>query len=331
MLNQKAEDLESLVDLPNAGFPCPPWAGNGNKKGTKDTRFRVFFEGIEWILYLAELRGLIGICLENVEGTMNNIGGRQAYYPRLLKILQDLLPMFRFRLDHLDAKDYRGPASRPRVLLRGLHVKFAPQGVPPPLPPMGTCDLKDNDIGDFPNTDISTMTVTQQRNLQDYNRFVRQEVRGGKIPIDSILVISVDRDKHCITVNHSPCLTCQHRYLFLMKASEVGLPARKRTLYRWVHPKEKLHWQGFPADKVYKDLGPLTGLKAAGNCYTVGMMFAGLMPTIASIARANVDLTQWPPTPAADAAGNFEVMKKKAKQVGIMNERPLLPHAFLKG
>ena len=139
MLNCSAEDLEDKeVDLLCAGFPCPPWAGNGNKAGVKDKRFQVFFKGIEWILYLIQCRGLIGICLENVKGTMNNIDGREPYYPRLMTILQCLLPMFRFRIDHLDAKNYLSPAARPRVLLRGMHVKFAPQGVPPPLPPMGT-------------------------------------------------------------------------------------------------------------------------------------------------------------------------------------------------
>jgi len=334
LLKVPEETLEGNVDLLIAGCPCPPWAGNGSKKGTSDPRFKVFIAVINWILWLAERHGLIGICLENVKGTMNCIAGREPFYPRLKKILEDVLPMFRYRIDTLEAEDYKSCAKRTRVLLRGLHVKFAPQGVPPPLPPMPKVELKDN-LGKFPNTDTTTMTKPQQQNLKDQDKYILRERKAGRIPEDAIVMFAADRAfgmvyKPELTVNRAPCLTCHNRYLFLVKASEAGLPKEQRSLYRFAHPAERLHWQGFPAKEAYQALGPAKSLKGAGNCYPVGLMFAGLIPMARTIANSGVDLAQWPPKALADDSAKLKTMKAKVKKELTKKPRKVIKKAKAK-
>ena len=53
LLVSKLSDLEGACDLLVSGCPCPPWAGNGCKKSTKDARFQVFWIVIRWILHFA--------------------------------------------------------------------------------------------------------------------------------------------------------------------------------------------------------------------------------------------------------------------------------------
>jgi len=327
MLKVKLSDLEGNVDLLIAGFPCPPWTPQGKRETTSDIRFKVCERVVIWILWCAEFHGLLGVCLENVMGTMANIGGFEAFFPRLKMLLENLLKMFRFRIDILEARDYKSPATRTRVLLRGLHVKFFAVGVPPPLPPMGKVKLGEH-LGRFPNIDPSTLTHGIQWNLKTYDKLIRRGLLRGTIPKDSIVIVAADRAqgksyKQQMTVDHAPCLTCHNTYLFLMKACEAGLHHSKRTLYRFVHPAERLHWQGFPAAQAYRALGRIKSVKAAGNCYPVGMMFAGLMPMIYEIASSGVDLTQWPASPSPNkinAIARFNAMQAKAKRE--LNKRP---------
>jgi len=291
------QDLEGNVDMLVAGCPCPPWAGNGCKQGVDDPRFAVFRTVISWIFWFACHHGLMGVCLENVKGTMHRISGQAAFYPQLQRMFEDNLAMFRWRIDVMDAQSYKSCARRRRVLLRGMHVKFIADEVPAPMPPMGAVDLGSM-LGDFPNTDIGSMTTGMQQNIRDYDKYVSMQVRCGKIESQAIVIVAADRAigkiyKQRVAVNHAPCLTTHNRYLFILRASEVELPYELRTLHRYVHPAERLLWQGFDAERTYMDLGHSKSRFAAGNCYPVGIMLAALLPMARAIACSSTDFMNW--------------------------------------
>ena len=288
LLVSKLSDLEGACDLLVSGCPCPPWAGNGCKKSTKDARFQVFWIVIRWILHLITCNGLLAVCLENVQGTMKKIKKEPAFYPRLQNMFENLIPSFVWRIDLVQAMDYLSAATRSRVLLRGMSKLFAPTEVPPVLPPFGARRLADC-LGEFPNMPRSSATEAQQQNLQDYDDTIHNMVQSGRISADSLVVVAADRAekkvfKQTIVVNHAPCLTCHNKYLWVMKANEVKLPLEQRTLYRLIHPSERLTWQGFQANSVDK-LGLSLAVKGAGNCFPVGMMMAGLLPLCYAFAE----------------------------------------------
>ena len=52
------------IDLLCAGPPCPPWAGQGLKKSTRDPRAHVFLKILEWVVYAIHACGLLACVLE---------------------------------------------------------------------------------------------------------------------------------------------------------------------------------------------------------------------------------------------------------------------------
>ena len=68
--------LEIPCDFLVTGPPCPPWSGQGIKKGFKDARSRVFTRILRWLLYLIHVGGLIGCVLKNVVGLEYERDGR---------------------------------------------------------------------------------------------------------------------------------------------------------------------------------------------------------------------------------------------------------------
>ena len=68
--------LEVPCDFLVTGPPCPPWSGQGSKKGFKDARSRVFTKILRWLLYLIHAGGLLGCILENVTGLEYERDGR---------------------------------------------------------------------------------------------------------------------------------------------------------------------------------------------------------------------------------------------------------------
>ena len=92
---------QGLVDLVCAGPPCPPWAGQGCKKGMKDKRAQVFFRIIIWAIVLIRCRGLVALVLENVYGILTQHKGRDCAMNHFLDILKHFCPEFVFRVDTL--------------------------------------------------------------------------------------------------------------------------------------------------------------------------------------------------------------------------------------
>ena len=78
LLKVPLQALECPVDFLVSGPPCPPWAGNGCKKGLKDARAKVFLRVLEWVVFLICNGGLLGVILENVTGIMTWRDGRES-------------------------------------------------------------------------------------------------------------------------------------------------------------------------------------------------------------------------------------------------------------
>ena len=166
---------------------------------------------------MATAHDLTCVCLENVNGTTQNIGGGEAVYPRLLNTFQDLIPHFSWGINSFNALDYYSPASRQRVLLRGLSKIYAEEKVPAPLKPFGKVALKDM-LGDCPNTPLSQLTPTRQQDLKDIDKNVRIKMLAGKLKASSLLVVATDRAtnkayQQQLVVDHAPCLTCHNKVL----------------------------------------------------------------------------------------------------------------------
>ncbi len=75
LLRCPLKKLSVPVDFLIAGPPCPPWAGNGTKKGLRDARARVFVQVMVWLLFFVRCGGLLGVILENVSGILSSWGG----------------------------------------------------------------------------------------------------------------------------------------------------------------------------------------------------------------------------------------------------------------
>ena len=81
--------LEKPVDF-LSGPPCPPWAGQGVRRGCKDPKARVFMAVMSWIPYLIVTGGLLGVVLENVKGlTHQTADGREPTSEKFLRALQE--------------------------------------------------------------------------------------------------------------------------------------------------------------------------------------------------------------------------------------------------
>ena len=132
-LGKKAGDLlevplQSLapVDLLIAGPPCPPWAGQGKRRGCKDPKAQVFMRVVQWLVYFISSCGLVACILENVTGILNATeDGRQSVATKFLAILDKFCPEFHWSLDQQCAIDYLCPQTRWIIQMHMCKVLWA--------------------------------------------------------------------------------------------------------------------------------------------------------------------------------------------------------------
>ena len=173
------DQLTSPVDLICAGPPCPPWAGNGHKKGVFDARSSVCVAVVSWMAAFIKSAYLIAAVLENVSGMLHNVGGRESFMARVLAVLQTEVTEFCWDVVCMDAKDYRLVQTRGRVFLRGLRKSFG-SNVPPALPPFRSLPSKEFLDPVMPAVDRTTLTDTMKaepsgRSKHDQKRFRQRQ------------------------------------------------------------------------------------------------------------------------------------------------------------
>ena len=280
-------DLERPVHVLCSGPPCPPWAGNGNKKGVEDFRAKAFLAIVNIVASLAKCGELQAAILENVQGILHRQGGEESFMSKLLHILQEEVQEFLWQVDTLKAVDYKLAQDRTRVFLRGIRSTLCPSGaVPPPLPPFGHRVLTDF-LASMPCVDRKKLTKCMAQNLKDSQEQLRKLLQEGRLVETDIVCFPLDRAdgktyKRHISVNRTPTLTTSNSYLFVSDM-KVGLPDQKRTHFRFLHPHERFVLQGFNVE-VAEQFASSQALqvKAAGNAYPVPLIGAAMAPLLAA-------------------------------------------------
>lgn len=293
----RLQDLEGNVDVLVAGPPCPPWSSQGLKRAQSDGRAVVFEAVVRWVVFMIMRLGLVMVVLENVKGVLQNLGGFESFYVKLVAALRIHVPWFIWGYEALELQDYQTPQMRGRVFLRGLHRMFGCNEIPKPLPPFGRTRLSPFLARGLPNVSVDTLTQCMRRNLNWYDRQIRSAVVKGCALATDVVVCTLDRAagktyKPHWYVEKVPTLTCHNKYLLLMVAGEAGTPYASRTLLRFLANAERFTLQG--KDPRLAELLGKQGLacKASGNAYPTALLVAVLAPMVRAIANSGVALEQ---------------------------------------
>ena len=191
LLRVPLQDLQGPVDFLICGPPCPPWAGQGKKKSTKDPRAKVFYRILEWVVWMIHNFGLLGVIIENVKGLLAEFDENESAKAKFMRVLITHCPSFDWSCDVLQLEDYLCPSRRCRVFIRGINKQICPS-IPPCLPAWGKRHISEI-LGNFVNTPRNSLTLAQQRNLIYYESEIIRRVRDGRLSVDDIVVFSIDR------------------------------------------------------------------------------------------------------------------------------------------
>ena len=228
----KFDKVERPVDFMVSGPPCPPWAGNGCKQGTDDTRSHVFLAVVKLAIALIKCGELKAIILENVRGICHKQKGHNtSFMGILLEFLRKEVAEFHWEVCQLQASDYLLPQQRCRVFLRGLRASIGQ--VPDPLPAFGHQELANILNPKLPSVDWKSLTPTMANNLKQGLEVLRGMLDDGKATATDIWVFPLDRAegkvyKRSFTKNIVPTLTTANKYLFVVSMDLIS--------DFWIHP-----------------------------------------------------------------------------------------------
>ena len=172
--------------------------------------------------------------------------------------------------------------------------------VPEPLPAFEPVSLRAFLKPGLPPTPRDTLTKTMQTNLKNYENLVCQKKKEGTIQRGTLAVFELDRGfgrtyNPSMTLNMSPCLKTQLRYLFVVSTDDVDLADHQREFSRWILPFERLALQGVAPD-VALTMRAGDILHATGNAYPVNLIGACAAPVLKAIEINFGNLTSWPRT-----------------------------------
>ena len=319
LLKVGLQDLDIPVDLLVAGPPCPPWASNGKKAPDSDSRTKVFCTVLKWVVFLIKHGGLLYALLENVTGILNKLNGSKHSFMELaIRFLDEHVPEFAWRVDTLNALDYKLPHSRRRVFLQGVRylacwffclfdsgkIVFAHDAdPPPPLPPFGTVTLRDFLQAGLPATPRNSLTKCMAKNLADYEKCIKDKIEKGEILPGPLVVCELDRAfgktyNPAMSVDHSPCLKTGLKYLFVVSTEDMGEKDENRAYFRWILPTERPALQGcHPSLSLHLSHNEL--VHACGNAYPCPLIAACAIPVLDAIRNwggSNYGgVADWPP------------------------------------
>ena len=315
-------DLANLEDshILLSGPPCPPWAGNGNKKSTGDTISQVFHKVLQMIIYLAQ-RGLLAFIIENVSGILAAWSGREPYIHTIRDALIELLPDWDITIEIVKAAECLLPQERNRVLLVGMR-KIVAKHIPTQiLCSWGNAVSLESILNpNLPIFNRAQLTGQKGWNLVEWEMKLKVMQRLGKLTNEvRIAVFALDRDPNkswvsSISFDKLPTLTCANSFLFMLKVSELYIEDGFKTLFRFLHPLERFAAQGLDPGAAGTYLPDRILVKAAGNAYPPNILAPFLCPIIHAIAEWG-GLDAWPnsqeqvqPVIAAKKASLFKHM-----------------------
>ena len=303
ILQVALERLHKPIDFLVSGPPCPPWAGQGKRRGCKDNRARVFMQVIKWVAYLIATGGLLGCILENVVGlTHCTADGHEPVSEIFLRALRKFCPQFSWRVDRLELVNYLLPQTRVRIFIRGMRTVIAPS-VPDPLPAWGRMDLRSFLAAKMPHTPRTSFSKPQQQNIQDSEAMVQTLVKQGLLSMDDLVLTAADRShseeiiyESKLTRNVCPTLTTHNTYLLIMSVKDIvnNVEDSKREFFRLLLLPERLQLMGFPG-KLALTLPESRVVFASGNAYPVPLIIASFFPMLLALAQSGLHFADWPP------------------------------------
>ena len=321
--------LEKLDGL-CSGPPCPPWAGNGNKKSQDDPRARIFERVLQWVVLFIKGGSLLFCVLENVVGILHKFKGQPSFMARALGLLREECTEFAWAVHKLKATDYGLPQNRTRVFLIGVRKAVFGDCAPPPLLPWDrTWELRDFLSHGAQNTIRTSLTSNMQRNLKAHERKLKVMLRQGGLKVSDVVTVALDRAygkvyKPRLFINKVPTLTTNNCYIFLL-SPDFGKEDNARDFFRWFLPEERIILQGFPkACAAHLPQG--LQVKASGNAYPVPLMAATLTPIVQGLCGK---IQQWPMPRGTTGIVPNEVhaliQKLNDKEIGtcVMKKRPV--------
>ena len=345
VLKVKLSEWERPVHLLLAGPPCPPWAGNGNHKGTEDQRAEVFLRIVNVVGSLAKCGELQAVVLENVKGILHRQKGQtESFMDKLVSCLKAEIPEFLWDVSLLKAKDYLLPQDRTRVFLRGIRSSLCPDNVVPKvLPVFGSKSLKEFLSPGIPAVNRGSLTSCMQKNLKDAQGQLKDLFANGDLEESDVVCFPLDRaDGKCykrqICKNKVPTLTTSNSYLFVSDMN-FSKPDHERDFFRFLLPEERFTLQGFPAFISSSFNSQALQIKAAGNAYPVPLIaaaVAGLLEKIGPDDLPHIDkaLEDQPALRLRLEAAMFARSKrktaskqKKAKTASSVRKRKTAKHA----
>ena len=317
-------DLKMPVDLLCSGPPCPPWAGNGNKKGREDKRADVFVAVIKWVVKAIKTGSLIAVVLENVKGILQKVGGQESFMTQLLSVLEQNANEFVWEVKVLNAEHYYLAQSRERVFLRGMRTVFLRNGreLPPVLTPFGKRSFREFLDLSLPSTPRGDLTLPQQANLKGMLAKLKKDKTAGTLDNVEYVVFSVDRAEGKVWKARyhkdiCPTLTCNNRYLFVVSVSDLESKSDVgRTCFRFLHPRERFCLQGFKTSVYDAMPSDICAIKAAGNAYPVPLLVANLHGMVKAIHDSAIDLNHWHHEGSGGGDGLFDRLETALQHKG---------------
>ena len=197
LLTRTLQSLQRPVDMLCSGPPCPPWSGQGCRKGQKDKRASVFLRVLEWVMWLIHHGGLLVVILENVVGITQKTSGREPMIAVMLRTLRSFCPEFRWDVVVLRATDYMLPHTRVRVFLRGCRDICVPRGMPSALRPFGTRDIREVLKPTLPHIPRLSLSFQQRINLKSFEAKIKNCVIMGQLEINDIVIFPASLPDPC--------------------------------------------------------------------------------------------------------------------------------------
>ena len=268
ILDVSPAQIERPCDVLISGPPCPPWAGNGCKKGQEDARSHVFVKILQICILLIKCNELKMCVLENVKGVLHAQKGQTSFMEKLVAVLSKEAPEFLWSYTVLSAEAYGLPQQRTRVFLRGLRACFGP--IPDPWPGTGRRHLREFLTQGLACVDEESLTENMRRNLQAAETRLLKMVTEGKVERADIIVLPLDRSEDGVfnvhvCINVTPTLLTGNRYLFCMSC-DIDKPRQHREFCRFLHPSERMTLQGFPST-LLPDAPATVRIQGAGNAF----------------------------------------------------------------
>ena len=283
------EDVDGLV----AGCPCTPFASNGKRLGSEDTRAGVFWRILDWAIYLSHRGGLLFIALENSLNTTARLGGEDPFMHRALKKLERELPYWKFDIVTLDLQDFI-PHRRRRAWLRGLRsdvIGFR-NALPPAMKQIGDgkVSLMEMLNLDLPSCDVDSLSPLLKQNLAQYEDRIRKEKSSGACGIVACFAIyrSFTGVFHPVLVYDSiPPLSTTGPAVFLTTTADIEVEGRQRKLFRFLTNEGRFASVGHPS--LYAQHMP-SGLATSttGNAFGVPMACAAVQPLLQACAESGL-------------------------------------------